>query len=403
MDMSFQESAPLPRSCNTSHMTSPDRKKILFVITKSNWGGAQRYVYDLAMLLPSEHYDAVVALGGEGILYDLLKEKGFKVHVLKSLKRDISFFDELRAFFELIAIIRKEHPDILHVNSSKAGALGALAGRICRVRRIIFTAHGWAFNEDRPLWQKTILKTIHWLTVLLAHHTIAVSHGLRAEMTLPFAQKKMSVVHPGRTVHDAKYRSDARGILEMKVTNTHARLIDYHDDFWIGTIAELHPIKRLNRAINAVSALTKEFPALRYIIIGDGQLRAELQEQVSDLGLQEHVFFTGTVAEAARYASAFDLFILPSHSEAFGYVLIEAGQARVPVVATSIGGITDIIENDVTGLLVPPDNTPALTQAIRTLIDDETLRSNLSEAHYARSATFTAERMTEETIAVYER
>ena len=378
------------------------RKKVLFLITKSNWGGAQRYVYDLATLLPSDRYDTVVALGGEGALYELLLERGYKVHVLKSLKRDISFFDELRSFFELLAIIREERPDILHVNSSKAGALGALAGRLSRVRKIIFTAHGWAFNEDRTNWQKTVFKIIHWMTVLLSHRTIAVSQGLKAELTWPFAQKRMTVVHPGRTTVDAKNKEDARGILEMKVTNTQGRLIDYHNDVWVGTIAELHPIKRLNRAINAVSALTKEFPKLRYIIIGDGQLREELSQQVTDLGLQEHVFFTGAVAEAARYASAFDLFILPSRSEAFGYVLIEAGQAGVPVIATNIGGITDIVDDGVNGLLVPPDNTPALTQAMRTLIVDEHLRHALSEAHKQRASAFTAEHMVSHTIAVYE-
>jgi glycosyltransferase involved in cell wall biosynthesis len=193
-----------------------------------------------------------------------------------------------------------------------------------------------------------------------------------------------------------------KSILETRVINTTARLIDHHDDFWIGTIAELHPIKRLNRAIDAVSALIKEFPTVRFIIIHDGELRAQLEQQVKDLGLQEHVFFTGIIEEAARFLPAFDLFVLPSKSEAFPYVLIEAGHAQLPVVATEVGGIPDIIENGTNGILVPPENTPALTEALRTLIRDEELRSRLARAHYEKTQTFTLEKMITDTIAVYE-
>jgi glycosyltransferase involved in cell wall biosynthesis len=382
-------------------MTHPTRKKILFLITKSNWGGAQRYVFDLANNLPSDQFDVSVATGGDGMLVEKLQHAGLKVHLLKDLKRDVSVISEIKVFFSLLKLIQKERPDILHLNSSKAGALGAIIGRICRVPKILFTAHGWAFNEDRPQWQKTVLKTIHWLTIKLSHVTIAVSQGMKKEMDWLGVEKKMVVVHLGRTVADMKYKDESRGTLEMKVIDTTARLIDYHDDLWIGTIAELHPIKRINRAINAVSALIKDFPGLRFIIIHDGELKAELQQQVKDLGLQEHVFFTGVIEDAARLLPAFDLFVLPSKSEAFGYVLIEAGLASVPVVATEVGGITDIITNGENGLLVPPDDTPALTQAIRTVISNDDLRHSLARAHYERSMTFTVEKMIKETRQIY--
>jgi glycosyltransferase involved in cell wall biosynthesis len=220
-------------------------------------------------------------------------------------------------------------------------------------------------------------------------------------MDWPLVQKKMVVVHLGRTIADMRYKDDARGVIEMKIQNTSARLIDYHDDFWIGTIAELHPIKRLNRAIDAVSALIKTIPNLRFIIIHDGQLRAQLEQQVRDLGLEEHIFFTGTIEDAARFLPAFDLFVLPSKSEAFAYVLIEAGQARLPVVATNVGGIPDIINDMENGLLVPSDDTPALTQALRTLITDDELRARLAHAHYEKSKLFTVEKMVRETQTIY--
>jgi glycosyltransferase involved in cell wall biosynthesis len=380
------------------------RKKVLFLITKSTLGGAQQYVFDLATNLPQEEFDVSVAVGGDGPLIEILQNEGFKVHHLKHLKRDISFFDEVKTFFALLRIIKKEKPDVLHINSSKAGVLGGLAGRMCRVPKIVFTAHGWAFNEDRSRSQKKILKALHWFTILLSHTSITVSNGMRAQMEkLPFVGKKMVTVHLGRTVPNIKSKEDARGTLEMKVQDTTARLLDYHNDIWIGTIAELHPIKRLNRAIDAVSALIKEFPTVRYIIIHDGELRAQLAQQVKNLGLEEHVFFTGTIENAARLLPAFDIFVLPSKSEAFGYVLLEAGQAHLPVVATNVGGIPDIITNGENGLLVEPDDTPALTHALKTLMTDKPLRKKLADTHYEKSKLFSVAKMVRETQEVYKK
>lgn len=378
-----------------------NRKKILFLITKSTLGGAQRYVQDLASELDNTLYDVAVAVGGDGPLIDILTALGIKVYPLKNLTRDIGVISEIRSFFELLRLVRKIRPDVLHINSSKAGVLGSIVGRIARVKNIVFTAHGWAFNEDRSPFQKKLFKLFHFVTIFFSHHTIVVSNGTKAQMDWPFIQKKMTVIHLGRNVSEMKSKDDARGIIEMKVQNSDARLIDFHNHFWIGTIAELHPIKRLDKAITSISVLVKEFPTLRFIIIHDGEMRTKLEEQVRDLGLEHHVFFTGTIENAARLLPAFDAFVLPSKSEAFAYVLLEAGQAKLPVVATRVGGIPDIIEDGVNGTLVPPGDTPVLTAALRSLISDEKLRDRLAQAHFEKSQTFTLEKMVNETEDVY--
>src|SRR3989344_323690 len=103
------------------------KKKILFVITKSNWGGAQKYVFDLATNLPKEEFEPVVACGGGGMLAKRLRAEKIRVVEVPSLERDISFIKEIRAFFFLWKLFQKEKPDVVHLNSSKAAALGALA------------------------------------------------------------------------------------------------------------------------------------------------------------------------------------------------------------------------------------------------------------------------------------
>ena len=131
-------------------MNHTNRKKVLFLITKSNWGGAQRYVYDLVTTLDKSQFDVVVALGGNGILVEMLNHAGIRTIIIQSLARNISIKNELSFARELWNILRIEKPDVFHVNSSKAGGVGTFLGRLSRVPRIIFTAHGWAFNEDRP-------------------------------------------------------------------------------------------------------------------------------------------------------------------------------------------------------------------------------------------------------------
>ncbi|MFT5849281.1 MAG: glycosyltransferase involved in cell wall biosynthesis [Patiriisocius sp.] len=382
-------------------MKTKPTKKILFLITKSNWGGAQRYVFDLATNLDLEIYEPVVAVGQEGELVHKLHQAGIRTISIPGLTRDISLRKELSATFSIANIIRKEKPDVLHVNSSKAGAIGSLLGRILFVPRILFTAHGWSFNEDRPAYAKIMLKTIHWLTVIFAHHTIAVSRAIHTQMDWLGTHHKMSVINPGRTIPDLKSKQEARGILETKVINSVVSLSEYHTDIWIGTIAELHPVKQLNRAIDAVASLSRDVPNVRYIIIGSGQCEEALRQQVADLGMDAHIFFTGALPEAARFIPAFDTFVLPSRSEAYGYVLLEAGMAKVPAVATNVGGVTDIITNGQTGLLVQPDNTPALRDAVHNIITDKKLAETFSDALYAEVQNRTVEHMTQQTSLLY--
>ncbi len=377
------------------------KRKILYLITKSDWGGAQQYVYDLATHIDSEKYEPIVALGGDGLLVEELQKAGIRIIRIQGLQRDVSFLKDFRSTLDIIRILFKEKPDVLHVNSSKVGIIGTLFGRLFRIPKVLFTAHGWAFNEDRPLWQKRSIKFLQWCTVLFSHTTIAVSYGVKTDMNGPFVKKKIRVVHLGREALSMKYREDARGIIETKVTNNTASLSDFHSDFWIGTIAELHPTKCLNRAIDAMASITKTFPHVRFVIIHDGQEKEALQQQARNLGLEAHVFFTGTIPNAARLLPAFDLFVLPSQSEAFGYVLIEAGHAGVPVVATDVGGIPDIITSGENGLLVPPRDTPALTNAIRTLIEDKELRHRLAATHHDVAETFSLSKMITETEFLY--
>lgn len=168
----------------------------------------------------------------------------------------------------------------------------------------------------------------------------------------------------------------------------------------IVTIAELHKNKGLDVAINALVLLKDT--NFSYTIIGEGEERAALATLIKKHGLQDRVFLAGHISDAYKYLKAFDLFLLPSRTEALSYALLEAAQAGLPIVATSVGGIPEVVEHKKTGLLVPPDNPRALVHALRYMIVN--LAARVSAAREIQSATknkFALETMLEKTGVLY--
>lgn len=373
------------------------KKKVLYLITKSNWGGAQRYVYDLATHLDTAKFKPVVALGGDGPLVDMLKNANINLINLAEMQNSTSLKQAWRSYQELANVIKTEKPDVLHLNSSIAGLVGALAGRLARVPTIIFTAHGWAFNEDRPLWQKMIIKFLHYSTVLLAHRTIAVSSAIVTQMNWPGAAKRMKIINPGRTIGPMYDRTQAR----EKMVDFYPSLKSYSQDYWLVCIAELHPIKRHKVVLAALTTLIQTRPATRLIIIGDGLQRTAIEKQILTLGLTNNVFILGNIVEAARFLKAFDAFVLASKSESYGYVIHEAGLAGVPIVATNVGGIPDIIKTREDGILIEPDNATLLAQALSALQTDRDAATTRALHLKQRLDDQTVIKMTRQTESLY--
>jgi glycosyltransferase involved in cell wall biosynthesis len=354
----------------------PKKKKVLFVITKSNFGGAQKYVYDLAISLPKDRFEAVVALGGSGILAQKLTEQHIRVISISSLKRDVNIASDFSVFFRLRSIFLSEKPDVVHLNSAKAGGVGALAARLAGVPKIIFTAHGWAFNEDRPLPQRLIIKFLSWAIIFLSDKTIAVSDAVKnSTRNWPFTGEKIVVIKNGIIKPKFYSAEEARAKLSIQ-----AKMALPPNAFVVGTIAELHKSKGLQYSIRAFANLASKESSFYYFIIGDGDEKKCLNDLIELYKLKERVFLLGFIEDASRFLPAFDMFTLPSITEAFGLVLLEAGFAKLPVVAAQVGGIPEIIEDKKTGILVPSRNSDAITLAIENLSKSAELRMKLGTA-----------------------
>ncbi len=314
--------------------TQPQRKKVLYLITKSNFGGAQRYVYDLATALPREKYEAVVAFGGTGApgskpgqLAEMLGEANVSTVYLSTLGRDYSIMD-VRAFFEILQLIKIERPDVLHLNSSKAGGLGALAGRLCHVPHIIYTAHGWPFWEERNIVWVFTARLFSWLTALLSHKIIVVSdYDLSVAKKMPFAAHKTIRIYNG---------------IDIRFPLGSGQAI--RDNFpkgvrVIGTIGELTKNK------NQISLIeqAKKDPAMYVAIVGAGEDRLYLMKKIEEYGLKNRVKLFGFMP-ASEVLRGFDAFTLPSLKEGLPYVLLEARLAGLPIVANRVGGVGEILD-----------------------------------------------------------
>lgn len=360
--------------------------KIFYLITKSNWGGAQKYVYDLALAFSSRGNEIVVAFGGEGELKERLSDKNIRTISIGSLMRDIRFTKEIKSAYELFRILRKESPDIFHLNSTKAGAIGAFLGRVLFVPRIIFTVHGAPFREDRPIPMKTALYLVTWLTCLLSHKVIVVSHRDEFDLgKMPFLKHKVTTIYPGLTYDE---------ILP--------RVAPKEREMHVITVAELHPNKGYMYGLAAIAKLHEKGLLIKYSIFGEGDDRKKIEEYILHHDLSNIVTLRGPKIVLDKEGQNYDIFLLPSIKEGLPYVLIEAGKVMLPVVASITGGIPEIIRHEQTGLLVRPKDVDQLAREIERLIVNRNFAKSLGVSlHNHVVQNFSSSKMLTETAKVY--
>jgi len=381
------------------------RTKIIYCITKANWGGAQRYVYDLATSLSSDKYNVSVLAGTTGTLTEKLRQAGIKVTILRNLTRDVNIWKDVLVFIKLVKIFRQEKPDIIHLNSSKMGDLGAVAGKLAQVRKIIFTGHGWAFNEDRSAWQKKIIYFFHWLTISLTDNTIAVSEQTKTQLLMKGKnEKKIVVLKNGLEEITYLEKLEAR----KKILTRLPVELETESKIWLGTISELHKNKGLKYLIEAIHLLDtagdEKATLPIVIIIGEGENREKLQTRINRYNLQSNVFLIGQVDQAARYLKAFDIFTLTSITEALPYAILEAGQAGLPIIASAVGGIPEIITDMKNGVLVKPKEPEEIVKAVNFFLKNPDKMALFGDNLQKKiRQDFNKEKMIEDTVSLYHR
>jgi len=373
-------------------------KKILYLVTQSEWGGAQKYIFDLATNLP-ENFDVLVATGeGNDELLSKLQDKNIKTIKLKYLKRAINPFFDILAFFEIKKLLKNERPDVIHLNSSKISILGSLVAKSIfnPPSLIIYTAHGWVFNEPLPFWKKNLYLKLERYTAKFKNKIICVSEfdkqvALDNKICL---ENKLVTIHNGINVNNLQFfdKNEARQKL-----NKGYEISD--KEYVIGTIANLYKTKGLNYLIEAANEIVKQISDIQFVIIGEGPEEQYLKLKIKNSELKNSIIMTGKIDEAHKYLKAFDIFILPSIKEGLPYTLLEAITAKLPIIATKVGGIPEIIEDQTNGLLVEPANPQKLANAIIKLLNDNSLKQLLiSNINLDK---FSLQQMIDKTLVLY--
>ncbi len=302
--------------------------KILYGITKSNFGGAQRYVFDLATEARRRGHNVAVLCGGRGALVEKLETERIRVISIPGFGRDMDLLHDASRLWFIIKTVWREKPDVFHINSSKMGGAGIFSGRLLGVPKIIFTAHGWPFWEPRHAMARLTIAAFSWLTALFAHRLITVSnYDLAVARRMPLVGRKAVRIYNGIDFNT----TFGNGRIIRDAFPAHARIT--------GTVGELNNNKNQITLVEEA----RQNPEMYVAIVGEGENRAFLEEKIREYALTERVKLFGYLPRE-EVLKGFDVFALPSLKEGLPYVLIEAKLAGLEIRANRIGGVSEILD-----------------------------------------------------------
>lgn len=362
---------------------APD--KILHIIGGGELGGAEQHVLNLLENLERDRFSPALACLVDGPLAILAREKGIEAATFP-MHHPL----DLSPLPALVRWVRAEHVALIHCHGSRANLLGRLAARWLGLPNLSTVHSSLAKDYISPFAAQMAL-WLEKLTLPLSSGQIAVSQYLAEELSAR-GGRNIRVIHNGYPVlppydpkaERAKYRQHWSIPADAQV---------------IGAIARFHPAKGHTILIQAAKLLQPQFPHLHLLLIGDGPLKTEIST-VLDRESLPHTL-TGFLPEAYRALPAMDLFVLPSVSEGLGLVLLEAMQRRIPIVASLVGGIPEVVRPSQDGLLVPPKEPEALAQACARLLSQPSLAETLVQSAAARWPAFSLEGMVAKTQEVY--
>lgn len=360
--------------------------KILYCITSSSWGGAQLHVYELCKYERRRGNEIVFIVGNQGLLLEKIRSlPGIKVIVVPNLKRSISPLNDIKATIELRRIFIREHPDIIHLHSSKAGTLGRIAARGLNAK-VVFTVHGWSFTEGiSSKFNKRIFRFIERYVARFTDLFICVSEYDRK---LGFKYHVLNKKIPTKVIHNG-----APTIASEKINYS------IHTPLKFIMIARFSPQKDQEILIKAVSRLPRNSFFLTFV--GDGETLSRCQSLVKELGLTKQVNFVGFKKDISSYLVENDVYILTTHYEGLPISVIEAMSYGLPVIVSDVGGDNELVISGKNGFLI--HNQKELERSLDHFIHNPELIKKMGEASLSLFfRQFTLQKQLQNTHDIYQ-
>jgi glycosyltransferase involved in cell wall biosynthesis len=358
----------------------PPPIRIVRMVTRLNIGGPAIHATLLTAALDDGVAFSSTLVAGttaphEGSMLDYARAHAVEPVLLPSLAREISPMDDLVTLAQTIKLLRRLKPDVVHTHMAKAGTVGRLASRICGVPLIIHTYHGHVFHSYFSPAKTRAILAIERALALATNRIIAIGDGQRDEIAsfgvAPL--NKLVTIRLGLDLGQFLDAERSRGQLRTELgldTDTPV----------VGIVARLVPIKAPEMFLRAAAQILAAEPRTRFLIIGDGERRQELEALSADLGLTDTLRFLGWRRDMPRVYADLDVVALTSLNEGSPVVLIEALAAARPVVSTAVGGVPEVVVHGTTGLTVPVSDVSALAEAILSLLRDPARAERLGQA-----------------------
>jgi glycosyltransferase involved in cell wall biosynthesis len=357
--------------------------RVCHVITQLELGGAQENTLYTVAHLRAPFRPSLVCGPGGLLDDDARRLADVPVAFVPSLVRPIRPWSDLHALARLVAILKLERPSIVHTHSSKAGILGRLAARLAGVPVVVHSIHGFGFNDRQPAALRALLIALERAAARVTTHFVAVSRAnLEAGVARGlFPRERVTLIRSGVPI--AEFERAARDGTRRDGGGLRAEIGVPQGAPLIGMIACLKPQKSPLTFVEVAARVAADHPEARFVLAGDGELRAPVLARAEALGLAGRFHLLGWRRDVPRVMAALDVLILTSLWEGLPRVLPEAMAAGVPVVATRVDGTADILTDGVTGLSCAPGDVEGLASRVGRLIGDPGLRRTL--AHRARA------------------
>ncbi len=372
-----------PTPCVTAHITTIDMTAWCFL---RSW---------FAALVEDGH--EVHLLTTRGPFTQRLKDLGVTVHDVPIARR-IDPVRDLISLWRLYRALRRIRPAIVHTHTSKAGFLGRLAARLASVPHVLHTMHEPPHNAAGGPLTRILYIWIERLAAHLADRIVTVSYANEKEIERQrlVDRKHLTVIREGLDLARYPRATDPRAAV---------RALGIADDVLVvGTVGRLEQAKGHEWLLKSAPAVLAQVPNVHFIIIGGGPFAAPLSAMATELGISDHVTLTGYREDMLALLQGFDLFVLPSLWEGLGIVLLEAMAYEKAIVASRVGGVTDVVVEEQTGILIPPRDPRALSKSIVRMLRDPSRREEMGRAGYERlTRVFRDDLANERMMTLYQR